>query len=282
VVIDRGARRNARLPEQRRRAIEVVSIDPYEAYRQAIRNELPWARIVVDHFHLVHGANTALDSVRRERQREAGMRRHPKRVRRSGKGASWRQDLYRARHRLLKARERLTERERRRLIALFEHEPLIAEAWGLKEAFRWIYRSPDRHEAERRLEHFLAAVERAQLSAFTAFADGVALARRTARLLRRADHQRLCRRRHQQGQGHQAPRLRTTHMRIVVRRGARVRWTAPRGTVNACWGRRATVERSSSRSIISSPSRTRRTRPGRRACASGTHLRRRPGVPPRR
>jgi transposase len=129
---------------------------------------------VVDHFHLVRGANTALDSVRRERQREAG-RRRPKGVRRSGHRARWRQDLYRVRHRLLKARERLSERERRRLIALFEREPLIAEAWALKETFRAIYRAPDRSEAERRLERFLAAVERAQLPAFNAFADGVRL-----------------------------------------------------------------------------------------------------------
>ena len=178
-VLDGRSRRRVErylrsLPVERRRAIEVVSIDPYEAYRQAIRNELPWARIVVDHFHLVRGANTALDSVRRERQREHA-RRRPKGARRSGKGASWRQDLYRVRHRLLKANERLTERERRRLIALFEREPLIAEAWGLKEAFRAIYRAPDRAEAERRLDHFLGAVERAQLPAFAAFADGVRL-----------------------------------------------------------------------------------------------------------
>ena len=162
------------LPERHRQAIEVVSIDPYEAYRQAIRTVLPEARIVVDHFHLVPGANTALDSVRRERQREHA-RRRPKGARRSGKGASWRQDLYRVRHRLLKANERLTERERRRLIALFEREPLIADAWGLKEAFRAIYRAPDRDEAERRLERFLGAVDRAQLPAFSAFADGVRL-----------------------------------------------------------------------------------------------------------
>jgi transposase len=58
---------------------------------------------------------------------------------------------------------------------LFEHEPLIAEAWGLKEAFRSIYKAPDRRDAERRLDHFLAAVERAQLAAFTAFADGIRL-----------------------------------------------------------------------------------------------------------
>jgi transposase len=190
-VLDGRSRRRVErhlrsLPEDHRRAIEVVSIDPYEAYRQAIQTELPWARIVVDHFHLVRGANTALDSVRRERQREAG-RRRAKGARRSGKGASWRRDLYRSRHRLLKARERLTERERRRLIALFQREPVIAEAWGLKEAFRAIYASPNRQEAERRLDHFLAAVERAQLPAFTAFADGVRLWR--AELLAYFDEQ---------------------------------------------------------------------------------------------
>ena len=155
-------------------AIEVVSIDPYEAYRQAIRSELPAARIVVDHFHLVRGANTALDSIRRERQREAA-RRRPKGARRSGHGSTWRPELYRARHRLLKARERLTERERRRLCALFEHEPAIAEAWGLKEVFRSIYRARDRHEAARRLDRFLSAAGRAELPAFEAFADGVRL-----------------------------------------------------------------------------------------------------------
>jgi transposase len=71
------------LSEHDRHAIEVVSIDQYEAYRQAIQTELPWARIVCDHFHLVRGANTALDSVRRERQREQA-RRKPTGTRRSG------------------------------------------------------------------------------------------------------------------------------------------------------------------------------------------------------
>ena len=162
------------LPAERRTAIEVVSIDPYEAYRQAIRSELPWARIVCDHFHLVRGANAALDAVRRERQRQAA-RRRPKGVRRSGQGATWRQDLYRARHRLLRGRERLSERERRRLCGLFEREPLIAEAWGLKEAFRAIYRASGRAGAERRLARFLVAVERSGLEPFEVFAKGIVL-----------------------------------------------------------------------------------------------------------
>jgi transposase len=160
------------LTEAERQAIEVVSIDPYDAYRQAIRNVLPQARIVVDHFHLVRGVNTALDSIRRERQREHATRR-PKGTRRSGYRDRWNPELYHARHRLLKASERLRPRDRRSLCALFEREPLLAEAWGLKEAFRSIYKARDRAEAEQRLARFYIAVEHAQLRPFTAFAKGL-------------------------------------------------------------------------------------------------------------
>jgi transposase len=160
------------LPEEVRSAIEVVSIDPYEPYRQAIRAELPSARIVADRFHLVRGANTALDAVRRERQRQVG-RRRPKGVRRSGQLASWRPELYRARRLLAKGRERLSERERRRLCELFAADPVIGAAWGLKEAFRAIYRAAERVEAEARLDRFLGAVEREVLPAFSSFAVGV-------------------------------------------------------------------------------------------------------------
>lgn len=176
-VLDGRSRRTVQrwlraLSEADRRSIQIVSIDPYEAYRQAIHAELPHARIVVDHFHLVRGANTALDSVRRERQRAVG-RQRPKGTRRSGQQARWRPALYHARHRLLKARERLTERDRRRLVELFAYEPLIAEAWGLKEAFRAVYRAGDRSTAEQRLDAFLLAVQRAGIPAFDAFATGI-------------------------------------------------------------------------------------------------------------
>jgi transposase len=158
------------LPAPARAGIEVVSIDPYEAYRLAVRAELAGARIVCDPFHLVRGANQALDTVRRQRQRAASRRRAGgRRPQRS----SWRSDLFGARHRLLKGRERLSERERRLLCELVAREPLIGAAWGLKEAFRAIYRAPGRPEAERRLERFLAAAEREAIWPFQAFAASV-------------------------------------------------------------------------------------------------------------
>jgi hypothetical protein len=49
---------------------------------------------------------------------------------RRAEGSVWR---HRSPHRLLKARERLSARDPRRLYELFEREPLLAEAWALKE-----------------------------------------------------------------------------------------------------------------------------------------------------
>ena len=201
------------LPADVRAGIEVVSIDPSEAYRQAIWAALPDARIVCDRFHLVRGANTALDAVRRERQRDARAKR-PKGTRRSGQHVRWRPELYQARHRLLKASERLTERERRRLCDLFARDPIVAEAWGLKEAFRHIYQAASRTRGRAAARHVPARGRPRRAARVRRVRQGhPLLAAGAARLLRRADHQRLRRGRHQQGQGDQAPRLRTPHLR---------------------------------------------------------------------
>jgi transposase len=160
------------LPADVKAGIEVVSIDPSDAYRHAIWAALPDARIVCDRFHLVRGANTALDSVRRERQRDAKAKR-PKGTRRSGQYVRWRPELHQARHRLLKASERLTPRERQRLCDLFARDPIIAEAWGLKEAFRDVYRASSHGDAQQRLDTFFVAVDGAGLPAFDAFAKGI-------------------------------------------------------------------------------------------------------------
>ena len=85
--------------------IKVVSIDPHDAYRRAIQAELPHPLIVCDPFHLVRSAGTAMDSVRRDRQRIARTSgRLAQGARQSGKQHNWQPDLYRSRHRLRKWR----------------------------------------------------------------------------------------------------------------------------------------------------------------------------------
>ena len=56
--------------EQWRKAVQVVVIDPHAGYRKAIRQSLPHATVVVDHFHLVALANKTVTEVRQRITRE--------------------------------------------------------------------------------------------------------------------------------------------------------------------------------------------------------------------
>ena len=55
-------------------AIEIATIDMSAAYRKAILEGLPNAKIVFDHFHIAKLANEALNEVRRELMRNAAQR----------------------------------------------------------------------------------------------------------------------------------------------------------------------------------------------------------------
>jgi transposase len=157
------------LGEEERDAVEVVCIDPYEPYRNAVRAKLPKAKIVADPFHIVRGAGEALDSVRRIRQRRLRVKEQGRKTLR----ATWSPRLYRSRHLLLRGRERLTESQRRRLCELFAHDPVIAEAWWLKELLRSVYAATDRAQATQRLDRFFAAVARSGHQPFEAYVNGI-------------------------------------------------------------------------------------------------------------
>jgi transposase len=155
--------------EKERSGVAVVCIDPYDPYRQAVRAKLPGAQIVADPFHVVRGAGEALDTVRRIRQRELRKRVTGRKALRG----TWNPRLYRARHLLLRGRERLSEHQRRRLCELFAHDPVIAEAWWLKEALRSVYAAEDRAQATSRLDRFFAAVARSGYQPFEAYVNGI-------------------------------------------------------------------------------------------------------------
>jgi transposase len=157
------------LSEAQRAGVKVVCIDLYEPYRQAVRSKLPDAQIVADPFHVVRGAGEALDTVRRVRQREP----RAKVKSRLGRKATWDRRLYRARHLLLRGRERLSESQRRRLCKLFAHDPVIAEVWWLKEAMRSVYAAENRAQAERLLDRFFLAARRSGYQPFSAYVNGI-------------------------------------------------------------------------------------------------------------
>lgn len=206
-----------------RAGIGVVSIEPYHGYRQAIRAAAAARPRVWDHFHLVRGANTALEAVRRKRQRQSRARRS-KGVRRSGQHAAGRPRALPRPAPPAPGPRTLPDRDRRRLVELFEREPLIAEAWAPEGKLppRLPGRSPHRSRSAprddpRRGRPCRPARLRRVRQRHPDLAPG------TARVPRRTDHQRPTPRASQQGQGNQAPRLRHPHLtafrhRVLPRR----------------------------------------------------------------
>lgn len=128
------------LPEPEK--VEVVVMDMHEPFRQAVEMCLPYAKVVVDKFHVLLHVNRALDQVRTGLQPQRGR-----------KG-----ELFRARYLLLTAVERLTPQRYARLVDVLGRYPLLRRAWDLKEAFRSWYRSPARAEAEQGLRVWEASV----------------------------------------------------------------------------------------------------------------------------
>ena len=134
-----------------RDGVATVAIDMCSAYRAAVREHLPNAALVVDHFHVVQLANEMVASVRR-------------RVTSALRGRRVRKDdpEYGIRRRLLRNREDLTDEKFtdmwNRLIDLGRPGQDILSAWIAKEELRALLAlartHPTRHQISTRLWAF--------------------------------------------------------------------------------------------------------------------------------
>jgi transposase len=136
-------------PETWRAGVNVVALDPYAPFRSAVREQLPHAVIVVDKFHGIRLFNTALDAVRRRLSQQTLGRRGRK------TDPAWR-----ARHRLLRANERLADRGAARVVDAFDADVTgqLEYAYWVKEMARWFWSSPDPETARRRYECLVQAL----------------------------------------------------------------------------------------------------------------------------
>ncbi len=126
--------------------VTVAALDPFRGYETALRTGLPQATVVLDAFHAIKLAQTAVDTVRRRIQREQ-------------LGHRGRADdpLYRIRRVLLRGAENLTEKAYRRLLAgLAAGDPngQVAAAWIAAQELRHVYGARDLGQARRRLQSF--------------------------------------------------------------------------------------------------------------------------------
>ncbi|MEI2639395.1 MAG: ISL3 family transposase [Microthrixaceae bacterium] len=123
--------------------IQVATLDPAAGYRAALEEHLPNATLVVDHFHAIKLANTAIDDVRRRVQQDTLGHR-------GRKG----DPLYRARRVLLSASERLSEERfewMQSLITAGDPDGEVGAAWVAKELLRSVYAATSIAHAKRRL-----------------------------------------------------------------------------------------------------------------------------------
>jgi transposase len=125
-----------------------VVIDPFAGYKAAVRELTPDARRTADRFHIVRLANAAVTDVRCRRQQEMTRRR-------GRKGDSF----HRARRDLLRARDRLTDRQAARVADALSADPTgqLHAAWAAKEGIRDLYTQPDRAAAEVFLDDWTTA-----------------------------------------------------------------------------------------------------------------------------
>ncbi|MCX5971450.1 MAG: ISL3 family transposase, partial [Coprothermobacterota bacterium] len=132
--------------------VRVVTMDMHDPFRQAVQLCLPYARVVVDKFHFLRMAHHALGQVRVTLQQEGAS---PKATR-----------LFRGRHLLLVAQERLRPGDWVKLRALFRLAPDLQTAWELKEELRQWYRSGSWEQARQKIRLWAAKVRQCGLAPF--------------------------------------------------------------------------------------------------------------------
>lgn len=116
--------------------VELVAMDMWKPYKQAVEAVLPQAKIVIDKFHVLRLANKAVDDYRKSLSGELSQ--------------TERRELMRSRYILLKRKKDLTEKDKFQLEIWTSNLAMLGLAHELKESFYHIYDAADRHDAKRR------------------------------------------------------------------------------------------------------------------------------------
>jgi transposase len=143
-----------------RAKVQAVATDLGRPYIRAVRDHLPGAVHVFDHFHVIKLFNDKLSTLRRELYHELS-------------SASARKLLKGLRWLLLKNPENLDEQrdERRRLEEALRLNQPLATAYYLKEDLRQIWMQPNKSTARRVLRDWLARARLSGIRVLMQFAD---------------------------------------------------------------------------------------------------------------
>ena len=148
------------IPQRLKNTIECGCCDMYEGYTEALREELPWVRIVIDRFHVTEAYRDGLDSLRKQE-----LARLKKELSAPDykllKGSMWA---------LRKETQDLTQEEKQTLERLFGWSPKLKTAYELQNALTAIF---DEHlsveVAKVKLEKWMVAVSKSGLTCYKDF-----------------------------------------------------------------------------------------------------------------
>ncbi|HLJ95688.1 MAG TPA: ISL3 family transposase [Gemmataceae bacterium] len=146
-----------------RAKVAAVATDMSAAYIRAVRDHMPKAVHVFDHFHVIKLFNEKLTALRRQLYAQAATDRERKVL----KGTRWL---------LLKNPENLDEQrdERQRLEEALRLNAPLATAYYLKEDLRQIWSQPNKRTARRVLRDWLARARASGMRILRQFADTLA------------------------------------------------------------------------------------------------------------
>lgn len=140
-------------PQAWRDRIEIVAMDGFTGYKTAAAEELPAAVEVMDPFHVVRLAGDALEVCRQRIQQETLGRRGRKH-----------DPLYTARRTLLTGADLLTDRQRDRLLALFDpalhgdDHVQVEATWGVYQDIVAAYREPDQNRGKMIMNRVIGSI----------------------------------------------------------------------------------------------------------------------------
>jgi transposase len=148
------------IPDRLCQTIHTVCCDMYEGYSEAVLEELPAARIVVDRFHVAGHYHRAADELRKQELKRLKQKLSPEAYK-GLKGSLW---AFR------KNPQDLQPEERQVLKRLFRHAPRLKQAYDLREQLTAIFEQHlSKDQAQRKIRTWIRRVRKSGLTCFAEF-----------------------------------------------------------------------------------------------------------------
>lgn len=148
------------IPERLKQSLVSACCDMYEGYTEAIREELPHVRLVIDRFHVSRAYRDGLDSLRKAELRRLKRELSPQDYK-TLKGSMWA---------LRKDKQDLTSEERKVLRRLFRYSTNLKIAYSLQNRLTAIFENClSLPEAKTKIRKWIVAVAKSGLRCFDRF-----------------------------------------------------------------------------------------------------------------